>query len=114
MMHLPEMFACPLRRIRIPLHLVKMQPMFFFFAIGFKLLREMMQKPYCLIAIFLAASTAALGAQTAPTTTATTSTSGPATTRRALWHMTMPPGFVKVAVGDRVAICDPADEAWVK
>ena len=26
----------------------------------------------------------------------------------------MPPGFIKVTAGERVAICDPADEAWVK
>jgi hypothetical protein len=41
-------------------------------------------------------------------------TSAPATSQRARYELTMPPGMVKVIVGERVAICDPADEAWVK
>src|SRR5215510_7114843 len=44
----------------------------------------------------------------------TSPTTRPATTQRVRWQITLPPGFVKVAVGDRLAICDAADEAWVK
>src|SRR5205809_1171424 len=74
----------------------------------------MIHKISSLFAIVIVGIAANALAQTPPATSATTSTSGPATTRRVRWRMTPPPGFVKVSVGDRVAICDPADEAWVK
>jgi hypothetical protein len=73
-----------------------------------------MHKINRLLAMGIALITAIAAAQTAPTTSPTTSATGPATTRRARWQMTMPAGFVKVLAGERVAICDPADQTWVK
>jgi len=48
------------------------------------------------------------------TTPATAPTTGPATTQRAAWKVTIPQGFVRVQAGDRMAICEAADEPWVK
>src|SRR5437016_5435018 len=72
----------------------------------------MTHKITALFAIGIIAASAV--AQNAPTTSATTSATAPATTRRARWQVTMPAGFVKVIAGQRVAICDPADETWIK
>src|SRR5438067_3806054 len=74
----------------------------------------MIHKITSLFVIVIAVVAANTSAQTAPGTAPTTSATGPATTRRVRWQMTPPPGFVKISVGDRTAICDPADEAWVK
>src|SRR5687768_7556787 len=56
-------------------------------------------------AVALAIGATAHGQATAPTT---------ATTQRPRYVMTIPPGFHKVEVGYRVALCEPADDAWVK
>src|SRR5215468_2245977 len=74
----------------------------------------MMHKITLQTAVCVALFCAAAAAQTVPLTAPTTTTTGPATTQRVRWQMTMPSGFVKVVAGDRVAICDPADESWVK
>src|SRR5262249_20217400 len=50
-------------------------------------------------------------AQTRPTSHPTTLAT---TTTRPAYRATLPPGFVRVAVGDRIAFCEPADQAWVK
>ena len=52
----------------------------------------------------------ALGAAPAPTTTSAPSTR-PIPPRR---QMVMPPGFHKVTVGSRTALCEDPDQAWVQ
>src|SRR2546423_1766530 len=50
----------------------------------------------------------------APPAPASAPASAPATTQRARYELTLPPGMVKVVVGERQAICDAVDEPWVK
>jgi hypothetical protein len=73
---------------------------------------EMIRSIFRLILIGLLILGADAQAQTEPATAPST---GPATTRRARWEMTIPAGFVKVVVSqDRQAICTAEDESWVK
>src|SRR5262245_43061373 len=68
-------------------------------------------------ALIVDATNSAARAQPAPATfpsPATLPTSAPAAPERPRYVMTMPPGFHKVESGFRVALCEPADDAWVK
>ena len=66
------------------------------------------------VAVVVVGASAWLNAQ--PTTAGATApvATAPAATARARHQITVPPGFQKVTVGFRTALCEPADEAWVK
>src|SRR5207248_4661667 len=53
-------------------------------------------------------------AQSLPTTLPTASTAPATTSAPARYELSIPAGFVKVTVNDRNAICEAADEPWVR
>ena len=53
-------------------------------------------------------------AQSLPTTLPTASTAPATTSAPARYELSIPAGFVKVTVNDRNAICEAADESWVR
>lgn len=69
----------------------------------------------CIVVMTLVAGLVSpLIAQTKPSPAPTSvPTTAPATTRARI-EATVPPGFVKVSAGERHAMCEPANEAWVK
>src|SRR5947209_7832742 len=76
-----------------------------------KLASRMIRQQAIFLTALLLLGEIGIAQTTAPTSAPAT---GPATTRRARWELVLPPGFVKLSVGDHLAICDAADEPWVK